>query len=94
MFDILLFFCLFFCIFRFPSQGYTFSKRSTRQQLKMVWAGVLWTLKIWLYLIISLIMIPAMFGFSLGISEAYMTLLVKTLEVPPPRPFLLNPTSD
>lgn len=45
------------------------------------WAGVLWTLKIWLYLIVSLIMIPAMFGFSLGISEAYMTLLVKTLEV-------------
>lgn len=45
------------------------------------WAGVLWTLKIWLYLIVGLIMIPAMFGFSLGISEAYMTLLVKTLEV-------------
>lgn len=26
-------------------------------------------------------MIPAMFGFSLGISETYMTVLVKTLEV-------------
>lgn len=45
------------------------------------WAGMLWTLKIWLYLIVSLIMIPAMFGFSLGISETYMTILVKTLEV-------------
>lgn len=45
------------------------------------WAGALWALKIWLYLIISLIMIPAMFGFSLGISETYMTVLVKTLEV-------------
>lgn len=45
------------------------------------WAMVFWSLKIWLYLIVSLIMIPAMFGFSLGISETYMTILVKTLEV-------------
>ncbi|KAG7239244.1 hypothetical protein INR49_029534 [Caranx melampygus] len=44
------------------------------------WAGALWALKIWLYLIVFLIMIPAMFGFSLGISETYMTILVKTLE--------------
>uniref|UniRef100_H3DES7 1-acylglycerol-3-phosphate O-acyltransferase 9, like n=2 Tax=Tetraodon nigroviridis TaxID=99883 RepID=H3DES7_TETNG len=44
------------------------------------WAGALWALKSWLYLIISLIMFPAMFGFSLGISETYMTVLVKTLE--------------
>ncbi|KAM7017784.1 glycerol-3-phosphate acyltransferase 3-like [Tautogolabrus adspersus] len=44
------------------------------------WAGALWVLKIWLYLIISLIMIPAMFGFSMGISETYMSILVKTLE--------------
>lgn len=46
-----------------------------------LWAGALWALKAWLYLIISLIMFPAMFGFSLGISETYMTVLVKTLEV-------------
>lgn len=45
------------------------------------WAGVLWAMEIWLYLIIGFIMIPAMFGFSLGISETYMTILVKTLEV-------------
>lgn len=45
------------------------------------WAGALWALRIWLYLIISLIMVPAMFGFSLGISETYMSILVKTLEV-------------
>lgn len=45
------------------------------------WAGMLWALRVWLYLIVSLIMIPAMFGFSLGISETYMTILVKTLEV-------------
>uniref|UniRef100_A0A8D0A9W1 1-acylglycerol-3-phosphate O-acyltransferase 9, like n=1 Tax=Sander lucioperca TaxID=283035 RepID=A0A8D0A9W1_SANLU len=44
------------------------------------WAFALWALRIWLYLVISLIMIPAMFGFSLGISETYMTILVKTLE--------------
>lgn len=46
-----------------------------------LWSGSFWVLKIWLCLVISLIMIPAMFGFSLGISEAYMTVLVKTLEV-------------
>uniref|UniRef100_A0A8C6P0R6 1-acylglycerol-3-phosphate O-acyltransferase 9, like n=1 Tax=Nothobranchius furzeri TaxID=105023 RepID=A0A8C6P0R6_NOTFU len=44
------------------------------------WAGVLWAMKIWLYLVVSLIMMPAMFGFSLGISETYMTLLMKTLK--------------
>ncbi|XP_041644002.1 glycerol-3-phosphate acyltransferase 3-like [Cheilinus undulatus] len=48
--------------------------------MEVFWAGALWVLKIWLYLIVSLIMIPAMFGFSLGISETYMTILVKTLE--------------
>uniref|UniRef100_A0A3P9NZR7 1-acylglycerol-3-phosphate O-acyltransferase 9, like n=1 Tax=Poecilia reticulata TaxID=8081 RepID=A0A3P9NZR7_POERE len=44
------------------------------------WAGVLWATEIWLYLIVCLIMIPAMFGFSLGISETYMNILVQTLE--------------
>ncbi|KAF0034118.1 hypothetical protein F2P81_014184 [Scophthalmus maximus] len=44
------------------------------------WTGALWALKIWLYLIVCLIMFPAMFGFSLGISETYMTILFKTLE--------------
>ncbi|XP_017267732.1 glycerol-3-phosphate acyltransferase 3-like [Kryptolebias marmoratus] len=44
------------------------------------WAGVFWAMKIWLIMIISLIMIPAMFGFSLGISETYMTILMKTLK--------------
>lgn len=46
-----------------------------------LWAGALWALNVWLYLIICLIMLPAMFGFSLGISETYMTVLVQTLEV-------------
>ncbi|XP_057686891.1 glycerol-3-phosphate acyltransferase 3-like isoform X3 [Corythoichthys intestinalis] len=44
------------------------------------WAAVVWVGRIWLCLIVCLIMIPAMFGFSLGISEAYMDILVKTLE--------------
>ncbi|XP_062237695.1 glycerol-3-phosphate acyltransferase 3-like [Platichthys flesus] len=44
------------------------------------WAAALSVLKTWLYLIVGLIMIPAMFGFSLGISETYMNILVKTLE--------------
>lgn len=50
-------------------------------EMEDFWAGALWALKIWLYLIVSLIMIPAMFGFSLGISETYMSILMKTLEV-------------
>lgn len=80
---LLLIVCLFVC----PRQGCAVSKSYPGQQVRMeeFWAGVLWTLKIWLYLIIGLIMIPAMLGFSLGISEAYMTLLVKTLEVRAPR---------
>ncbi|XP_068460938.1 glycerol-3-phosphate acyltransferase 3-like isoform X2 [Clinocottus analis] len=44
------------------------------------WPLALWALEIWLYLIVGLIMVPAMFGFSLGVSETYMTVLVKTLE--------------
>lgn len=52
-----------------------------QEEMEDFWAGVLWALKIWLYLIVCLIMFPAMFGFSLGISETYMTILVKTLEV-------------
>ena len=45
------------------------------------WSMALQGLKIWLYLIVASIMVPAMFGFSLGISETYMSILVKTLEV-------------
>uniref|UniRef100_A0A8C7T0C8 1-acylglycerol-3-phosphate O-acyltransferase 9, like n=1 Tax=Oncorhynchus mykiss TaxID=8022 RepID=A0A8C7T0C8_ONCMY len=45
------------------------------------WAMVLAGLKVWVCLIVSLLMVPAMFGFSLGISETYMKILVKILEV-------------
>ncbi|XP_021477711.2 glycerol-3-phosphate acyltransferase 3-like isoform X1 [Oncorhynchus mykiss] len=44
------------------------------------WVVVLAGLKVWVYLIVALLMVPAMFGFSLGISETYMKILVKTLE--------------
>jgi glycerol-3-phosphate O-acyltransferase 3/4 len=35
----------------------------------------------WLTLVLSLILLPSAFGVSLGISEIYMKILVKTLEV-------------
>uniref|UniRef100_A0A8C8JJC4 Phospholipid/glycerol acyltransferase domain-containing protein n=1 Tax=Oncorhynchus tshawytscha TaxID=74940 RepID=A0A8C8JJC4_ONCTS len=44
------------------------------------WAIVLAGLKVWVCLIVALLMVPAMFGFSLGISETYMKILVKILE--------------
>ncbi|KAM9464570.1 glycerol-3-phosphate acyltransferase 3-like isoform 2-T2 [Salvelinus alpinus] len=44
------------------------------------WVVFLAGLKVWVYLIVALLMVPAMFGFSLGISETYMKILVKTLE--------------
>ncbi|XP_041055718.1 glycerol-3-phosphate acyltransferase 3 isoform X2 [Carcharodon carcharias] len=45
-----------------------------------LWELLLKVLLIWLILGITLIMLPAMFGFSLGITELYMKILVKTLE--------------
>lgn len=53
----------------------------TKLEMEDFWATALSGLQIWLVLIVTFIMVPAMFGFSLGISEAYMTILVKTLEV-------------
>lgn len=38
-------------------------------------------LSTWLTLVIGLILLPSAFGVSLGISEMYMKILVKTLEV-------------
>lgn len=36
---------------------------------------------VWLALVFALIVLPSALGISLGISEAYMWVLVKTLEV-------------
>lgn len=44
------------------------------------WGLALKLLSMWLILGITLIMLPAMFGVSLGITEIYMKVLVKTLE--------------
>ncbi|XP_032877516.1 glycerol-3-phosphate acyltransferase 3 [Amblyraja radiata] len=44
------------------------------------WGLALKLLSMWLILGITLIMLPAMFGVSLGITEIYMKILVKTLE--------------
>lgn len=38
-------------------------------------------LSTWLTLVLGLILLPSAFGVSLGISEIYMKILVKTLEV-------------
>lgn len=40
----------------------------------------------WLTLVLGLILLPSAFGVSLGISEMYMKILVKTLEVSVPAP--------
>lgn len=41
----------------------------------------------WLSLVLGLILLPSAFGVSLGISEVYMKILVKTLEVSVPAPW-------
>ncbi|XP_067083940.1 glycerol-3-phosphate acyltransferase 3-like [Osmerus mordax] len=44
------------------------------------WLVAFWLVKVWWCLVLALIMVPAMFGFSLGISETYMDILIKMLE--------------
>lgn len=44
------------------------------------WAVLFPVLRVWFSCVIVLIMLPAMFGISLGITETYMKLLIKTLE--------------
>ncbi|XP_067263788.1 glycerol-3-phosphate acyltransferase 3-like isoform X2 [Chanodichthys erythropterus] len=44
------------------------------------WAVVFPVLRIWFTSVVVLIMLPAMFGISLGITETYMKLLIKSLE--------------
>lgn len=38
-------------------------------------------LQVWLSVVVGLIMLPAMFGVSLGFTDLYIKVLVKTLEV-------------
>ncbi|XP_056110791.1 glycerol-3-phosphate acyltransferase 3-like [Rhinichthys klamathensis goyatoka] len=44
------------------------------------WAAFFPVLRIWFTSVVVLIMLPAMFGISLGITETYMKLLIKSLE--------------
>uniref|UniRef100_A0A8C9T4E9 1-acylglycerol-3-phosphate O-acyltransferase 9, like n=1 Tax=Scleropages formosus TaxID=113540 RepID=A0A8C9T4E9_SCLFO len=61
----------------------------TRKNLERAWDGIMdesWDLtfavvKAWFSVVVTFIMLPAMFGVSLGITELYMKILVKTLEV-------------
>lgn len=45
------------------------------------WAVIFPVLRVWFPGLVALIMLPAMFGISLGITETYMKILIKTLEV-------------
>lgn len=44
------------------------------------WAVIFPVLRVWFPGVVVLIMLPAMFGISLGITETYMKILIKTLE--------------
>ncbi|KTG42813.1 hypothetical protein cypCar_00046714, partial [Cyprinus carpio] len=44
------------------------------------WAVFFPVLRVWFTCLVVLIMLPAMFGISLGITETYMKILLKTLE--------------
>ncbi|MBN3311875.1 GPAT3 acyltransferase, partial [Atractosteus spatula] len=45
-----------------------------------LWKVTFQVLSVWFTLVVGLIMLPAMFGISLGITEVYMKILMKTLE--------------
>ncbi|XP_016314784.1 glycerol-3-phosphate acyltransferase 3-like [Sinocyclocheilus anshuiensis] len=45
-----------------------------------LWAVFFPVLRVWFTCLVVLIMLPAMFGISLGITETYMKILLKTLE--------------
>ncbi|KAI4884150.1 hypothetical protein NFI96_024135 [Prochilodus magdalenae] len=45
-----------------------------------IWAAVIPVLQVFFLSLLLLIMLPAMFGLSLGITETYMKILIKTLE--------------
>ncbi|KAM9451321.1 glycerol-3-phosphate acyltransferase 3 [Clarias gariepinus] len=44
------------------------------------WDVMVWILQLWLCAVLGLIVLPAMFGVSLGFTDVYIKLLVKTLE--------------
>ncbi|MCI4392336.1 hypothetical protein PGIGA_G00144900 [Pangasianodon gigas] len=48
--------------------------------MECVWAAVIPALQFFFMALLLLLMLPAMFGLSLGITETYMKILIKTLE--------------
>lgn len=45
------------------------------------WDLVLLVFEVWMCVVLGLIVLPAMFGVSLGFTDLYIKVLVKTLEV-------------
>lgn len=45
------------------------------------WGAALLLFQVWITVLLGLIMLPAMFGFSLGVTGVYIQMLVKILEV-------------
>lgn len=46
-----------------------------------LWSAALGLLQLWIFVVVFLIMLPAMFGLSLGVTGVYIKILVKILEV-------------
>ncbi|KAK3539215.1 hypothetical protein QTP86_030739 [Hemibagrus guttatus] len=54
--------------------------RGGERDMECVWAVVIPVLQFFFLALLLLLMLPAMFGLSLGITETYMKILIKTLE--------------
>lgn len=46
-----------------------------------LWGVVVGVFQLWMFVVVFLIMLPAMFGLSLGVTGVYIQILVKILEV-------------
>lgn len=47
-----------------------------------LWCLAAGVFQAWIFVVLFLIMLPAMFGLSLGVTGVYIQILVKVLEVP------------
>lgn len=47
-----------------------------------MWCVAVGVFHAWMFVVLFLIMLPAMFGLSLGVTGVYIQILVKVLEVP------------
>lgn len=47
-----------------------------------LWCLAVDVFQAWVFVVLFLIMLPAMFGLSLGVTGVYIQILVKVLEVP------------